>query len=58
MWHEVYTGFWWKDLKETDHFVDQGVDGRVILRWIFKKWDGEVWTGLIWLGIETGGRGL
>ena len=45
MWHEVYTGFWGKDLKERDHFVDQDVDGRVILKWIFKKWDGGAWTG-------------
>lgn len=31
------------------------LDGRIILRPIFKKWDGRAWTGLIWLTIETGG---
>jgi hypothetical protein len=34
---------------------DPGVDRRIILRWIFKKWDGEGRTGLIWLRIGTGG---
>jgi hypothetical protein len=34
---------------------DPGIDGRIILKWIFKKWDGKAWTGLIWLRIETGG---
>ena len=24
---------------ERDHWVDPGVDGRIILRWIFRKWD-------------------
>jgi hypothetical protein len=28
---------------------DQGVDGRIILRWIFRKWDVGAWTGLICL---------
>jgi len=31
------------------------VDGRIILRWIFRKWDVRVWTGSIWLRIGTVG---
>jgi hypothetical protein len=52
---EVHTGFWLGDLTEGDHLEDPGVDGRVILKWIFKKWDGGARTGLIWLRIGTGG---
>jgi hypothetical protein len=26
---------------EGDHLGDPGVDGRIILRWIFGKWDGR-----------------
>jgi hypothetical protein len=32
---EVHTGFWWRNLRETEHLEDPGIDGRVILRWIF-----------------------
>ena len=42
-------------MREREHLEDPGVDGRVILRWIFNKWDVGVWTGLIWLRIVTGG---
>ena len=34
-----------------DHLGDPGVDGRIILRWIFRKWDVGGWTGSSWLGI-------
>jgi hypothetical protein len=35
----VYTGFWWGNLREGDRLGDPGVDGRIILRWFFRKWD-------------------
>ena len=37
---EAYTGFWWGNPKERDHLEGQGLEGRIILRWIFRKWDG------------------
>ena len=36
---EVYTVFWWGNLREGDHLGDPGIDGRIILRWIFRKCD-------------------
>ena len=35
----MYTGFWWGNLKEKDDLGDPTVDGRIILRRIFRKWD-------------------
>jgi len=37
-----------------NHLEDPGVDGRIIIRWIFRKWDVGVWTGSSWLGIGGG----
>jgi len=37
---------------------DPGVDRKIILRRIFRKWDEEAKTGLIWLRIRTGGGHL
>jgi len=37
---------------------DPGIDGRIILRWISRKWDERAWTGSVWLKIGTGGGHL
>jgi hypothetical protein len=34
---ETHAGFWWGNLKESDHLEDLGVDRRIILKWIFKR---------------------
>jgi hypothetical protein len=35
-----------------------GVDGKIILRWIFRKWKVGLWTGLSWFKMGTVGGQL
>jgi hypothetical protein len=54
----VHTGFWWGNVRGRDHLDEPGIDGRIILRWIFRKWDVGALTGLILLRTGTGGGHL
>jgi hypothetical protein len=55
---KVYREFWWGNLREKDLLKVPGVDGKIILRRIFRKCVGRVWIGLSWLRIGTGGGHL
>jgi hypothetical protein len=50
---EVYRGIWWGNLRKGDRLENPGVDGRKILKRIFRKCD-RAWNGMIWLRIGTG----
>jgi hypothetical protein len=45
---EEYTRFWWGGPRE-DHWEDLGIYGKMILKWISKKWDEKAWAGLLCL---------
>jgi hypothetical protein len=55
---EVCTVCWWGGLREGDHWGDPDVDGSIILRGNFRKWEGVVGTGWSGLSIGTGGGHL
>jgi len=44
---KAYIGYWWGNPRERDHLRDQGVDGRIILRWIFRNYYG----GIDWIDL-------
>jgi hypothetical protein len=51
MWHywgrrEVCTGCGWGNLRDRGYWGDPDIEGRIILRWIFRKLEGVVETGL------------
>ena len=52
------TGIWWGNLREREDLEDPGIGGKIILIWIFRKWDVGVWTGSSWLRRGTGGGHL
>jgi len=33
----AYTVFWLGNMHERDHLEDVGIDGRIILKWIFRR---------------------
>jgi hypothetical protein len=35
-------------VRESDHLEDPGIDGRIILIWIFRDWD---WVGPDWIDL-------
>ena len=43
----MHRGFWWGILRERGHLEFPGVDGRIILRWIFRTWD----EGVDWIDL-------
>jgi hypothetical protein len=49
------TEFLWGNLRKRDDWGDPGVDGRIILRRVFRKWDVGLWTRLSWLRIQIVG---
>jgi hypothetical protein len=47
--------FFWVYLGERNNLGDTGVDGRIIIRCIFRKWYVGIWTGSSWFRIGAGG---
>jgi hypothetical protein len=47
-----------QQLRYRDKWGDPDVDGRIILRWILRKWEGVVGNGWSGLRIGTGGGHL
>ena len=59
MWHgwgreDVYEEILCERLWERNRLEDLDVDGRIILKWVFKKYDGPL-TGFFWIRRETSG---
>jgi hypothetical protein len=50
----VHIVSWWEKLRKGDHLEHSDLDGRIILKWIFEKFNGA-WTGSICLRIRIDG---
>jgi hypothetical protein len=51
---KAHVGFWWRVLMKGDNSENLDVDGRIILKCVFKKCDEEAWSGLTWLRLGSG----
>jgi hypothetical protein len=49
---ETCIGFWCGNLRRRLQWGDPGVGGRIMLGWIFRRWDVGLWTGLGWFRME------
>jgi hypothetical protein len=45
----VHTGLWYGTLRERDHLEVLGINGKIILRWIFRETKG--WGGMDWIDV-------
>jgi hypothetical protein len=43
----LHTGLWCGNLRERYNLEDRDVDEKIILSWIFRKWDG----GMDWIDV-------
>ena len=44
----MHAGFWWGNLRGRDHLEDPSVDGRIIVKWNFRKLEG----GMDWIDLD------
>jgi len=40
----IHKFLWYGNMKERVHLEDIDVDGRIVLKWILRKWDGMTST--------------
>ena len=55
---EVYTGVWWRNVRERVHLEEPGIDGRKLLGQMFWKWDVGTLIRSMCFSVWTGGEHL